>query len=116
MHFDSGCKHETGSVRYIGWDSQGKCIDGRSICYQDVPRKTTHNAVAMWAARVYLEFIEAQGYLNNHKTIVIRGDNQLIMNFMLRKYKPGPDQLYEQCKQSVQDGVSSFRSRCSGNI
>ena len=91
MHFDGGYKHEIGAAGYIEWDSQGKCTDGHGICYQNVPRKMTHNVVEMWAARDCLEFVEAQGYLKNHKAIVMRGDNQLIVNFMLRKYKPGPD-------------------------
>ena len=75
MHFDGSHKHEIGAAGYVGWDSQGKCTDGRGICYQDVPRKMTHNVAEMWAARDCLEFIEAQGYLKNHKTIVMRGDS-----------------------------------------
>ena len=79
MHFDGGYKH------------QGKCTDRRGVCYQDVPRKMTRYVAELWAAKDCLEFIEAQGYLKNHKTVVMRGDSQPIVNFMLRKYKPGPD-------------------------
>ena len=91
MHFDSGYKHEIGAANYIGWDSQGKCTDRHGICYQDVPRKMTNNVAELWATRDFLELIEAQGYLKTHKTIVMRGDSKLIVNFMLKKYKPGPD-------------------------
>ena len=84
MHFNGGYKHEIGTAGYIGWDCQGKCIDGRGICYQDVPRNMTHKVAEMWAARDCLEFIEAQGYLKNHKTIVMRGDSRLIVYLMLR--------------------------------
>ena len=51
----------------------------------------THNVAEIWAVRDFLEFIEVQAYFKNHKTNVMRGDCQLIVNFMLRKYKPGPD-------------------------
>ena len=73
MHFDGGYKHEIGAAGYIGWDDQGKCTDGRGICYQDVPKKMTHNVAEIWTARNCLELKEAQGYLKNHKTIVMRG-------------------------------------------
>ena len=118
MHFYGVYKHEIGAAGYIGWNGQGKCTNGHGICYQNVPRKMTHNVVEMWAARDCLEFVEAQGYLKNHKTIVMRGDSYFIANFMLKNTNLDQTlvQLYKQCKHNVQDGVSSSRSRCSGNI
>ena len=80
-------------------------MDGYGICYQDVPRKMTHSLAEMLAARDCLEFIESQGYLKKHKTIVMRGDNQLIVNFMLRKYNPGPDFSLT---------VRAMRTKCAG--
>ena len=105
MHFDGGYKHKIGTAGYIGWDCQGKCIDGCGMCYQDVPRKMTHNVAEMWAERDYLEFIEVQGYLKSHKTIVARGGSQLIVNFMLKKFKPGQD---------FSPTVQAMQTKCTG--
>ena len=51
----------------------------------------THNVAEMWAARDSLIYLETEGYVQKYSTVVLRGDSQLIINFMLRKYKPGPD-------------------------
>ena len=64
-----------------------------------------HNVAEMWAAQDYLGFVEAQGYLKNHKTIVMRGDSQLIVNFMLKKYKPGQD---------FSPTVQAMQTKCTG--
>ena len=49
----------------------------------------THNVAEMWAARDCLQYLEDAHLLDQHKSILIRGDSELIINFMLRKYKAG---------------------------
>ena len=105
VNLNAGYKHEIGAAGFIGWDFQGKCINGYGIFYQNVPRKMTHNVAEMWAVRNSLEFKEAQGYLKSHRTIVMRGDSQIILNFMLRKYKPGHD---------FSATVQAMQTKCAG--
>ena len=51
----------------------------------------THNVAEVWAARDCLTYIEEKRLIEQHKAILIRGDSQLTINFMLRKYKAGQD-------------------------
>ena len=51
----------------------------------------THNIAEMWAERDSLAYLETEGYVQKYSTIVLHGNSQLIINFMLQKCKPGSD-------------------------
>ena len=53
--------------------------------------KMTHNVAEVGAARDSLAYLETEGYVQKYSTVVLRGDRKLTINFMLQKYKPGPD-------------------------
>lgn len=72
------------------WGPNGKCTAGKVIRYQDMCIKMMHNVAEVWAASNSLAYLEAKGYMWQHSRIVLQEDSQLTINFMLRKYKPGP--------------------------
>ena len=73
------------------WGPDGKCLDGRGWCYSETTNKMTQNVAELWTARDCMKLLEDNKYLESRKTILFHGDSQLIINFMLRKYKPGQD-------------------------
>ena len=67
----------------------------------------THNVAELWAARDCLSYLQSDGLLPQHKAILIRGDSQLTINFMLRRYKPG--QEFNATVRAMMNTCSNWR-------
>ncbi len=47
-----------------------------------------------------LKYIDAEGLYKGEKTVLVRGDSNLVLSFMTRACKPGKRQLVELVKEA----------------
>lgn len=70
------------------FDESGECLGGRGLWYgSSAPTNNIAEAQSLVEA---MEYVEEVGWT---APLVILGDSQLIVNFVLRKYKPALREL-----------------------
>ena len=89
LFFDGGCKDGLGCGGFVLFDMDGECVGGIGRWYgKQAPTQNIAEAQAMVDGLAYV------GARNMGRTkILVLGDSELVINFMLRKYKPAMQEL-----------------------
>ena len=98
LHFDGGCRKGRGTGGYILTDPKGECHAGGGW-YYGIKAATNNEAEARTMVRA-LQVVKAGNWVAYGRTLLVRGDTNLIISFMTRAARPGKRELVVLVKEA----------------